>query len=572
MLKSHEKYYSESGKRQVLVVDDEVINREMLGFMLASDYDVLYAEDGEDALQKIRENAKTLSLVLLDLMMPKIDGFQLMHILRNDEELDHIPYIVLTSERSAEVASLRSGASDFIAKPFEQPEVILARIQRTIELAEDKDIIQNTERDPLTSLFNREFFYRYVEQYDLHHPGVKMDAVALNINHFHLLNELYGWDYGDHVLGAIGNKVRELMAENGGIAGRMDADSFLLYYPSGADYEVLREMLGKGLLEGKATNSKKVKVRIGIYPEVDRSVKIERRFDRAKQAADTVRTSYTKFVAYYNNDLREKELMEESLIESLDAAVAERQFEIFYQPKYDITGEKPVLCSAEALVRWRHPEYGMVSPGVFIPLFEEKGLIQKVDRYVWEDAARQIRLWKEKFGLTIPVSVNVSRIDVYAPDFVSNFKRLVAENGLTPEHYYLEITESAYTEDSEQLLAVVGELRAEGFMVEMDDFGSGYSSLNMISTLPIDAIKLDMNFIRNMHLKESESRNNRIVELMIDIAHYLGVPVVAEGVETQDQVELLRRMGCHIVQGYYFSKPVTAKEFEKFIEERLEQC
>ena len=195
-----------------------------------------------------------------------------------------------------------------------------------------------------------------------------------------------------------------------------------------------------------------------------------------------------------------------------------------------------------------------------------------MDRYVWEDAARQIRLWKEKFGLTIPVSVNVSRIDVYAPDFVSNFKRLVAENGLTPEHYYLEITESAYTEDSEQLLAVVGELRAEGFMVEMDDFGSGYSSLNMISTLPIDAIKLDMNFIRNMHLKESDSRNNRIVELMIDIAHYLGVPVVAEGVETQAQVELLRRMGCHIVQGYYFSKPVTAKEFEKLIEERLEQC
>ena len=284
MLKSHEKYYSESGKRQVLVVDDEIINREMLGFMLASDYNVLYAEDGEDALQKIRENSHTLSLVLLDLMMPKIDGFQLMEIMRKDPDLEHIPFIVLTSERSAEVASLRSGASDFIAKPFEQPEVILARIKRTIELAEDKDIIQNTERDPLTSLFNREFFYRYVEQYDMHHPGQRMDAVALNINHFHLLNELYGWDYGDHVLSAIGNKVRELMAATGGIAGRMDADSFLLYYPSGADYAAMREMLGKGLLEGKATSSNKVRVRIGVYTDVDRDVKIERRFDRAKEA------------------------------------------------------------------------------------------------------------------------------------------------------------------------------------------------------------------------------------------------------------------------------------------------
>ena len=568
MLKSHEKYYSEFGKRQVLVVDDEVINREMLGFMLASDYVVLYAEDGEDALQKIRENSHTLSLVLLDLMMPKLDGFQLMEILRTDPELEHIPYIVLTSERSAEVASLRSGASDFIAKPFEQPEVILARIQRTIELAEDKDIIQNTERDPLTSLFNREFFYRYVKQYDMHHPAKKMDAVALNINHFHLLNELYGWDYGDHVLSAIGNKVRELMAENGGIAGRMDADSFLLYYPSGADYDSIRDMLGRGLLEGKATNSNKVKVRIGIYPNVDRDVKIERRFDRAKQAADTIRSSYTKFVAYYDNSLREKELMEESLIESLDTAVEERQFRIFYQPKYDITGEKPVLCSAEALVRWNHPEFGMVSPGVFIPLFEDKGLIQKVDRFVWEEAAAQICAWREKFGITLPVSVNVSRIDVYAPDFVSNFKNLMTKYQLKPQDYYLEITESAYTEDSEQLLAVVGQLREEGFSVEMDDFGSGYSSLNMISTLPIDALKLDMNFIRNMHRKES--KNNRIIELMIDIARYLEVPVVAEGVETQDQVDLLRSMGCHVVQGYYFSKPVSAEEFEGFIKELLE--
>ncbi len=568
MLKSHEKFYTQAGRRQVLVVDDEAINRELLGFMLASDYDVLYAQDGEEALEKIRANTKTLSLVLLDLMMPKIDGFQLMEIIRGDEELKRIPFIVLTSEKAAEVTSLRQGAADFIAKPFEQPEVILARIQRTIELAEDKDIIQNTERDPLTSLFNREFFYRYVEQYDLHHPGRKMDAVAVDINHFHLLNELYGWDFGDKVLSTIGNGIRELMAEKGGIAGRIDADMFLLYYPSGDNYERLQQNLCSGLPDNHGAN--KIKVRMGIYPEVDRDVKIERRFDRAKQAADTIRSSYTRFVAYYDKSLREKEVMEESLIESLDAAVAEGQFKIFYQPKYDISGEEPLLRSAEALVRWQHPDYGMVSPGIFIPLFEEKGLIQKVDRFVWKEAAKQIRCWKEKFGITLPVSVNVSRIDVYAPDFVENFKALVAENRIRPQDYYLEITESAYTEDSDQLLNVVGELRQEGFPVEMDDFGSGYSSLNMISTIPVDAIKLDMNFIRNMHSKES--RNNRIVELMIDIAGYLGVPVVAEGVETQDQVDLLRSMGCQIVQGYYFSKPVTAEAFEEFIEKRLEQC
>ena len=569
MLKSHEKYFaSTDGKRQILVVDDEQINREILGFMLQDEYDVLYAADGEEALEMIRSHVHTLSLVLLDLMMPKLDGFHLMDILRSDDELKHIPYIVLTSEKSAEVNSLKNGASDFIAKPFDQPEVIQARIQRTIELAEDKDIIQSTERDPLTSLFNREFFYRYVEQYDLHHPDADMDALSLDINHFHMINELYGWDFGDEVLSNIGNKVRELMAERGGIAGRIDADMFLVYFPSGADYEKLQEELCKDLLAGKKSN--KVKLRLGVYPNVDRTVKIERRFDRAKQAADTIRDSYTRFVAYYDASLLQKELRNERLIESLDTAIAERQFKIYYQPKYDITEEEPRLRSAEALIRWQHPEFGMVSPGVFIPLFEEKGLIQKVDRYVWEEAAKQMAAWRDKYGIEIPVSVNVSRIDVYAPDFVDNFKALVARYGLRPENYCLEITESAYTEDSEQLLGVVEKVREEGFPVEMDDFGSGYSSLNMISMLPIDALKMDMNFIRNMHTRGS--KNNRIIELMIDIAHYLGVPVVAEGVETQEQVELLRHMGCNIVQGYYFSKPVTPEEFETFIEKRLEQC
>ncbi|MBR3034406.1 MAG: EAL domain-containing protein [Firmicutes bacterium] len=569
MLKSHEKYFSSTdGKRQILVVDDEQINREILGFMLQDEYDVLYAADGEEALEMIRSHVHTLSLVLLDLMMPKLDGFHLMDILRSDDELKRIPYIVLTSEKSAEVNSLKNGASDFIVKPFDQPEVIQARIQRTIELAEDKDIIQSTERDPLTSLFNREFFYRYVEQYDMHNPNANMDALSLDINHFHMINELYGWDFGDEVLSRIGNKVREMMAESGGIAGRIDADMFLVYFPSGADYEKLQEELCKDLLAGKKSN--KVKLRLGVYPNVDRTVKIERRFDRAKQAADTIRDSYTRFVAYYDASLLQKELRNERLIESLDTAIAEHQFRIYYQPKYDITEEEPRLRSAEALIRWQHPEFGMVSPGVFIPLFEEKGLIQKVDRFVWEEAARQMAAWKDKYGIEIPVSVNVSRIDVYAPDFVDNFKALVARYGLRPENYFLEITESAYTKDSEQLLGVVERVREEGFPVEMDDFGSGYSSLNMISTLPIDALKMDMNFIRNMHTRGS--KNNRIIELMIDIAHYLGVPVVAEGVETQEQVELLRNMGCNIVQGYYFSKPVTPEEFETFIEKRLEQC
>ena len=184
MLKSHEKFHSVNGKRQVLVVDDEWINRELLGTVLKNDYEVLYAENGEEALALIRENKETLSLVLLDLMMPGMSGMDVIRQMRADQEISRIPVIVLTADQNAEIESLNMGATDFIPKPYPQAGVILARVLRTIELSEDRQIIQSTERDPLTDLYNREYFYRYAEQYDHHHKDTDMDAIVIDVNHF----------------------------------------------------------------------------------------------------------------------------------------------------------------------------------------------------------------------------------------------------------------------------------------------------------------------------------------------------------------------------------------------------
>ena len=208
----------------------------------------------------------------------------------------------------------------------------------------------------------------------------------------------------------------------------------------------------------------------------------------------------------------------------------------------------------------------MISPGVFIPLFEENGLIQQVDDYVWREAGAQIRKWHEKYGVWIPVSVNVSRVDLYDPEIRPKFAKILADNGLGANDLYLEITESAYTEDSHQLIDVVRGLREDGFHIEMDDFGSGYSSLNMLTTLPIDVLKMDMKFIRNIHV---DPRSLRLVEIVMEIAGFLSVPVVAEGVEYPEQCELLKKAGCDIVQGFLFSKPVPPEEFEVFIQERV---
>ena len=564
MLKSHERFYSKDGKRLILIVDDEQINREMLAAILQDQYEIMMANDGADALEIIRNNNSILSLVILDLMMPKLTGMDLLKILKNDDVLRRIPVIVLTSDKSAEVTSLNMGASDFITKPYDVPDIIRARVQRTIELGEDTYIIQSTERDELTGLLNKEFFYRYSEQYDLHHTDAVMNAVIVDVNNFHLVNETRGRIYGDAVLKAIGRNLMDFVSREGGVAGRGDADTFMLYLPEGTDYDRLYKEISESLAD--ENNNAQIRVRLGIYSEHDEDLEIERCFDRAKVAGDMIRNNYSSFISVYDSALHKKELLAQRLILEMDKALEEKQFEVYYQPKYDVTGEVPHLRSAEALVRWKHPELGMISPGLFIPLFEANGLIQRLDRYVWKEAAYHMKKWREEFGRVIPVSVNISRIDMYDEDLVPYIRSLTEECGIDPKDYFLEITESAYTENSDQLVEKVKELRGIGFPIEMDDFGSGYSSLNMLAELPVDVIKLDMRFIRNLH---SGEKKLHMVRLVMNIASFLGCTVVAEGVETEEQLMELKNMGCHRVQGKYFSMPVPEDKFTDFIKEDL---
>ena len=567
MLKSHEKFHSANGKRMILIADDEMINRELLGAILEGDYELLYASDGQEALDMIRKYRNMLSLVLLDLMMPVMSGQELLRLVKASPELQRIPVIVLTADQKAEVESLTLGAIDFIPKPYPQPEVIKARVLRTIELSEDRDIINSTERDTLTGLYNREFFYRYAEQYDQYHADADMDAIVVDINHFHLINERFGNAFGDSVLKRIGGKVREIVAQSGGIVCRRESDTFMAYCPHGQDYRALLEE-ASGELAGDEAVSTRVRLRMGVYAHADKSLDVERRFDRAKSAADTVRNSFQKNVAFYDNALHERELYAEQLVEDFHKAVEEKQFLIYFQPKFDVRGETPVLASAEALVRWKHPTLGMISPGVFIPLFEANGLIQHLDEYIWRSVAAHLHEWKKRLGFAVPVSVNVSRIDMYDPNLTQTFRSILAEYDLKPAELMLEITESAYTQDSDQIIQTVMDLREIGFRIEMDDFGTGYSSLNMISLLPIDALKLDMAFIRSAF---DQQKDTRLLEVIIDIADYLSVPVIAEGVETEEQLMALKAMGCDLVQGYYFSKPVPSEEFEEFLLRRKEQ-
>ena len=213
------------------------------------------------------------------------------------------------------------------------------------------------------------------------------------------------------------------------------------------------------------------------------------------------------------------------LIADIDEAIEKRNFSVYFQPKYNVEGNAPVLASAEALVRWKHPDYGMISPGEFIPLFERNGLIRLLDNFVWREAAAQVRRWRDTLGVTLPVSVNVSRVDVFDPELENKFTQILEEYELSHASLLLEITESACSENEERFVEIIEGLRNKGFKIEMDDFGTGYSSLNMLTNIPIDAIKLDMQFVRKM-LRDVKSL--KLVQLVIDISDFLQVPVIAE--------------------------------------------
>ncbi len=545
-------------KRRVLIVDDEMINRELLSTMLSQNYEIATASNGREAMDALAQPDADFSLILLDLLMPVMDGFEVIERCKADEHLRRIPIIVMTSEKSAEVRSIRMGAADFITKPYNLPEVILARCERIIELSEDKSIIRSTEHDKVSGLYTREYFFAYLQ-----HSGAPMDAIVLNIDRFHLINELYGREEGDRILNRCGQLIAKELPGIRGIACRSESDTFFIFCERQKDYKSIIQGLQTKLAD--FAKSRNLHLRAGIYSCENGSDDPETWFSRAKAACDRIRGQYGALTARYSSELYERTVFHEKLISDVPDAIKNGDLVVYYQPKYRIKGDRPTLSSAEALIRWIHPELGFISPGEFIPLFEKNGLIRQVDHYVWREAAQQVKRWREAFGVSIPVSVNVSRVELFDPELESKLCGIRDAFSLSEDELMLEITESAYSDSADRLIEVVNSLRDKGFRIEMDDFGSGYSSLNMLTEIPFDVLKLDMQFIRRMMLSE---KNMKLVRLIMDIAESLDVPVIAEGVEKEEQLEALKDMGCDIVQGYYFSPPLPAERFRELIEKK----
>ncbi len=557
-----------NARRKIMIVDDQEINRDLLSMILEDDFDILCAENGAVALELVHAHPGMISAMLLDLMMPLMNGYQVIEAMEKDPATAHIPIIVLTSEANAELETLRMGAASFIPKPFNENEVIRARVARIVELAENRKTIQATEKDPLTGLYQENYFFLYAEQLLRYHPDWKMDALVLNIDRFSLLSEMYGRDFCDAVLETLGSSLRSSPLIADGIFGRIQADLLYLLVPSQKDYTPLLEALQARL--SSLRDQVHVRLRLGIFcleeaaEELPPDALLSRAFARAKAACARYKGQYHRPINRYDENIHRQEILQEKLVNDLPRALSGREFQVWLQPQYNITGETPVLTGAEALIRWNHPELGMVSPGLFISHFENVGLIHGVDAFVWQEAAELLSRWRRKYETFFTVSVNLSRVDLHEPGLERHLTGLLKEHGLTTADLHLEITESAYTEDAELIPEIVSRLRKLGFAVEMDDFGSGYSSLNMLSQMPLDVLKMDMRFVRD--LKDRTSRAFRMVEIIADIARTLEVPLLAEGIETAEQAEMLRQVGCSYAQGYYYSRPLPVAEFEKLLD------
>lgn len=424
--------------------------------------------------------------------------------------------------------------------------------------AEESRFRHLRERDPLTSLYNASTFFAKAQELIESHPDQNYEIAYLDIEHFKLYNEWHGHEAGDTMLRSIADWLASIARELKGVAGYLGGDDFALVLPLG----LITEEGIEAQLKRPPFNSEET---IGFQPaigvcRIDKNTNaINLACDHAMIAMTSLKGTYAKRIARYEKAMAEKLENEAKTLVEAKEALKNREFVLYWQPQCNTRTSR--IVGLEALVRWQHPKHGLIMPGMFIPILERNGFIASLDLYVWDEVCRHLRSWIDRGEKPIPVSVNISRADLRAIDVVEALEGLVQRYGLDRQLLELEITESAYAEDN-KMADVVNHLRKLGFTILMDDFGSGYSSLNMLKDITVDVLKIDMRFLR---LTDDSRRSEGILEAIIAMARLMDLKIVAEGAETKEQVEFLQNIGCNYAQGYYFYRPMNTKQLEDLL-------
>ena len=553
-----------NGKRKVLVIEDNEMNRELLSDILEDDYEVLEAENGAAGLECLQAHCRELSVVLLDLQMPVMNGLEFLQAVSHDPLLSSVPVIVMTADthEDTEEECTKLGAVEFLEKPY-RPGVMLSRIRNMIRIRETAAEMDAIEYDDLTGLYTRQAFYHYAAQHLKQEPDTDFSLLMIDIDDFKLINSVYGETAGDRLLKHIADNLRQQSKQLFAINGRYGADRFAILYRAEAvpEASVLEEKLRT---IAAASTIENLVVRVGLYEHVSHELEVSRICDRALEALNTVKHSYEHRVGTWDGPLATRKRQEQEMEAAFAGALANGEFEAWYQPKFDPATDRVV--GAEALVRWRKPEGGMVSPGTFIPLFEKDGLVVRLDEYIFRQVCDLQKRRMDSGRQLLPISVNMSRMALHRADVVAAYRAIVDEYGIPVSCVPIEITESSAL-SSLQIRDLVQRLKDAGFPLHMDDFGSGYSSLTSLSLLPFDVIKLDKSLTDTLNTPKGQT----IVSQMISIVHALGMHVVTEGVEDAAQKEYLRAHGCDAIQGYFYSRPLPEKDFRALVLKNLNE-
>jgi len=429
---------------------------------------------------------------------------------------------------------------------------------RTQNIVEFNEANYKATHDVLTGLCNKELFENRVAANIKVNGASNYYMITADIKDFKIINDIFGNEKGDEVLIAVANVLTQAF-QNKAIACRTNSDRFGFCVLKNCFSEAALYNAVKVIASRTLNDNFQFIMHFGVYKmtDEDASVDVSVMYDRSRMALQSIKANYQKCIAYYDDSMMNNLIKEREYVGMFDSAIAEEQFVMFLQPQIVPSGE---MVGAEALVRWNHPEYGMISPGVFIPIFENTGLIHRLDLYMWEQAAKTLVKWQNMGYSQYYISVNISPTDFYHLDIYKVFVDLVNRYSIDPKRLKLEITESSFMRDPETQLSLIAKLQDYGFHVEIDDFGSGYSSLNMLKDMKADVLKIDMGFLRET---ESVDRTKIILNMIIELAKKLNMIIVVEGVETQDQVVYLTTAGCDLLQGYYFDKPIDIDTFEK---------
>ena len=549
------------GKSTILIVDDEEMIKMTLRGVLTKEYEVLEAENGKEALQILYRDSSRISAIVLDIVMPVMDGMAFLEEFSKYPEYNSIPVIVATSNNDEELEKkcLEFGVWDFVMKPY-NPLLLQFRLRNAIE----KSRLLMSERDPVTDLYTKLKFFQKVREKLESVQGKKMAFVRFDIDRFKMINNFYGPNEGDRVLKCVASELRKVaVVFDDFVYGRIENDVFACCIPfEKENIDLLVKAIQIRLK--KINNDYNIKASYGVYVIDNQNLDISEMYERAYIAAKSCKGNFAESVVYYNDSMIENMKYEQYMINQVNRAITEEQFVVYLQPKVDLrTG---MAFGAEALVRWNHPQKGLLLPGDFIPVYERNGIIVRLDQYMWDKVCQLLRKWLNEGKMPKPVSVNVSRVNIYNPHLIEDFKNLIVKYQIPPELLNLELTESAFVEDQDLVMETMKKLHALGFRIMMDDFGSGYSSLNILKDMELDYLKIDMKFLQN---QEGNDRGEKVLTSVIRMAKWLQIPSIVEGVETKEQAELLRDIGCEYAQGYYFAKPMTVEAYEELAEGKL---